>query len=139
MASHRSWFRSVLHEIAAFAAVPGVPAPSPLLPDPNDARFVVAEIAVSTGSYIIASHDGGKTFDAPHLYDTPDLLTGIEIARSKAGVVYATSVPSNSGGTAKFLASTNSGAVGTWTATELRIPPGTQPRILAVDPLDEKK
>ncbi len=108
-------------------------------PDPNDATFVVAEIAVSTGSYIIASHDGGKTFDAPHLYDTPDLLTGIEIARSKAGVVYATSVPSNSGGTAKFLASTNSGAVGTWTATELRIPPGTQPRILAVDPLDEKK
>src|SRR5229473_2315585 len=54
-------------------------------PDPNDATFVVANIAVSSGSYIIASHDGGKTFDATHLYDTPDILTGIEIARSTPG------------------------------------------------------
>src|SRR5713101_447299 len=107
-------------------------------PDPNDATFVVANIAVSSGSYIIASHDGGKTFDATHLYDTPDILTGIEIARSTPGVVYGTSVP-QAGGTAKFLASTSSGAPGTWTVTDLQIPVGTQPRILAVDPSDAKK
>ncbi len=105
-------------------------------PDPNDASFVLANIAVSSGSYIIASHDGGKTFDTPHLYDTPDILTGIEIARSKAGVVYATSI-SMSGGAATFLASSDSGAH--WTPTNLPIARGTQPRILAVDPLDEKK
>jgi hypothetical protein len=107
-------------------------------PDPNDASFVLANIAVSNGSYIIASRDGGVTFDATHLYDTPDLLTGIEIARSKAGVVYAASVSSTSAGTAKFLASTSSGAPNTWTSTDLQIPPGTQPRILAVDPSDAK-
>ena len=33
-------------------------------------------------SYIVASNDGGKSFDTPHLYETPDFLTGVEIARS---------------------------------------------------------
>jgi hypothetical protein len=89
----------------------------------------------SSGSYIVASHDGGTTFDAPHLYETPDLLTGVEIARSKKGVVYATSV-SNSGAT--FLASTNFGAPGSWTSTVITRQGGTQPRILAIDPVDEK-
>jgi hypothetical protein len=107
-------------------------------PDPNDATFVVANIAISSGTYMIASRDGGKTFDATHLYDTNDILTGIEIARSTPGVVYATSVP-QSAGTAKFLVSTNSGAPGSWTAIDLQIPAGTQPRILAVDPTDAKK
>ena len=107
-------------------------------PDPNDATFVVANIAVSSGSYMIASHDGGKTFDATHLYDTNDILTGIEIARSTPGVVYATSVP-QAAGTAKFLASTSWGAPGSWTVTDPQIPAGTQPRILAVDPADAKK
>src|SRR5258707_6171101 len=74
-----------------------------IFPDPNDATFVLAIVATARGSYLVASHDGGKTFDAPHLYDTADLLTGIEIARSKPGVAYATSV-STSGGAAKFLA-----------------------------------
>jgi hypothetical protein len=109
-------------------------------PDPNDATFVLAIVVLtnptSIVSYIVASHDGGRTFDAPHLYETPDLLTGVEIARSKPGVVYATSV-SLSGGAAKFLASTDWGA--TWTPTTLAIPPATEPRILAVDPADEKK
>ncbi len=109
-----------------------------LFPDPNDATFVVAIVATARGTYLVASHDGGKTFDATHLYDTPDILTGIEIARSTPGVVYATSVP-QAGGTAKFLASTSSGAPGTWTPTDLQIPAGTQPRILAVDPADAKK
>jgi photosystem II stability/assembly factor-like uncharacterized protein len=50
--------------------------------------------------------------------------------------VYATSA-SLSGGTAKFLASTDSGV--TWTSTALELPSATEPRILAVDPADEKK
>ncbi|TMA75498.1 MAG: hypothetical protein E6J67_08435 [Deltaproteobacteria bacterium] len=107
-------------------------------PDPNDATFVLAIVTLSsgTGSYIVASHDGGITFDAPHLYDTPDLLTGIEIALSKRGVVYATSVSTS--GAATFLASTNSGAAGSWTPTPLEVSRQTQPRILAIDPADEK-
>jgi photosystem II stability/assembly factor-like uncharacterized protein len=108
--------------------------------DPNDASFVLAIVVSPSGSsivsFIVASHDGGKTFDAPHLYDTQDLLTGVEIARSKRGVVYATST-SPSGGPAKFLASADSGA--SWTPTALTLPFGTEPRILAVDPADEKK
>jgi hypothetical protein len=107
-------------------------------PDPNDAMFVIANIATSSGSYMIASHDGGKIFDTTHLYDTNDILTGVEIARSTPRVVYATSVP-QSAGTAKFLASTNLGAPGSWTPTDLQIPAGTQPRILAVDPKDANK
>jgi hypothetical protein len=111
-------------------------------PDPTDASVVLSIIVVANPgadhivSYIVASHDGGKTFDAPHLYETPDLLTGVELARSKHGVVYATSV-SPSGGPARFLASTDSGV--TWTATTLPIQASTEPRLLQVDPADEKK
>jgi len=105
-------------------------------PDPNDASFVLAIVLTTSNSYIVASHDGGKTFDAPHLYDTPDSLTGIEIARSKRGVFYATS-SSPSGGPPQFLVSVDSGV--TWAGTALTIPAATEPRILAVDPADEKK
>ena len=105
-------------------------------PDPNDATFVLAIITNSGGSYIVASHDGGTTFDAAHLYDTKDLLTGIEIARSKPGVVYATTVStSGTGGT--FLASSNSGA--SWTVSTLPLSPGVQPRILGIDPVNASK
>jgi len=117
---------------------------SDFFPDPNDASLVLAVVQASknglpNGNYIVASHDGGSTFDAPHLYDTPnptDLLTGIEIARSKRGVFYAT-LESTSGGQAQFLASTDFGS--TWTATPLPIDTATEPRIMAVDPEDEKK
>jgi len=103
--------------------------------DPNDATLVLANVVTTTGSYIVASHDGGKTFDAPHLLDTPDLLTGIEIARSKPGVAYATAFSS---GSAKFYASADSGA--TWgPPTTFAIPAATEPRILAVDPGDDQK
>src|SRR5213082_4046666 len=37
-----------------------------------------------------------------------------------------------------FLASTNSGAAGSWTPTPLEVSRQTQPRILAIDPADEK-
>ena len=102
-------------------------------PDPNDATFVLAiVIGQAGGSYIVSSHDGGVTFDTAHLYDTTDLLTGIEIARSKRGMVYAT-LASSSGAT--LLASTNSGA--SWNRMPVPDSQGTQARILAVDPADE--
>jgi hypothetical protein len=104
-------------------------------PDPNDAAFVLANIVTSTGSYVVASHDGGKTFDAPRLYETPEILTGVEIARSKPGVAYATSFSSGSG---TFVASADRFAT-PGTATTLPLDPATEPRILAVDPDDEKK
>src|ERR671937_2745289 len=59
---------------------------------PGDATTVLAIIAAANGSYVVASHDGGKSFDPTRLYDTADVLTGIEIARSDPAVVYATSV-----------------------------------------------
>jgi MYXO-CTERM domain-containing protein len=111
-----------------------------LFPDPNDASFVLAIVVLTNPtnitSYIVASHDGGRTFDAPHLFETADLLTGVEIARSRPGLVYATSI-SLSGGDAKFLTSPDRGA--SWTATTVPIPPQTEPRILGIDPVDEKK
>ena len=110
-----------------------------IFPDPNDASFVLAIVVLlnptNIASYLLASHDGGKTFDPQHLYETPDLLTGVEIARSKAGMVYATTI-SLSGGAAHFLASPDRGA--TWTTTTIPNAPVTEPRILAVDPEDEK-
>src|SRR5690348_11251758 len=111
-----------------------------IFPDPNDASFVLAIVVLlnptNIASYLLASHDGGKTFDPEHLYETPDLLTGVEIARSKPGVVYATTL-SLSGGADHLLVSPDRGA--TWTATVLPLAPATEPRILAVDPEDEKK
>lgn len=108
--------------------------------DPNDATFVVAIVVLlnptNIASYMVASHDGGKTFDVAHLYETADLLTAVETARAKPGVVYATTI-SLSGGAARFLMSSDWGA--TWTSTNLAIPSGTEPRILTVAPTDEKK
>src|SRR5690348_504596 len=42
----------------------------------DDANFVVAIVqpssgGVATGSYLVASHDGGQTFDSTHLVDAP--------------------------------------------------------------------
>ena len=111
-----------------------------IFPDPNDASFVLAIVVLlnptNITSYLLASHDGGKTFDPEHLYETPDLLTGVEIARAKAGVVYATTI-SLSGGAAHFLASPDRGS--TWSTTDIPNAPRTEPRILTVDPDDEKK
>jgi len=97
---------------------------------------VLAIIAVAnpSGSYIVASHDGGKTFDPTRLYDTTDLLTGVEIARTDPTVWYATSVRTSGAGST-LLQSTDSGAH--WTPRDLGTNSGTQPRILAVDPVDK--
>jgi len=104
---------------------------------PTDASLVFAAVGVAPqGGYIVASHDGGKTFDAARLYETTtDLLTGIESSRSQPSTVYATSL-SSSGTDAKLLQSTSSGAAGTWTPHSIPTAPDTQPRIMAVDPAD---
>src|SRR5262249_13855802 len=106
----------------------------------NDASFVLAIVVLlnptTITSYLLASHDGGKTFEPDHLYETPDLLTGVEIARAKAGVVYATTI-SLSGGPAHFLASPDRGV--TWNTAATPLPAATEPRILTIDPDDEKK
>jgi len=104
---------------------------------PADASLVFAIIAAGNNStFVLVSHDGGKTFDATHVLDTVtnDLLSGIESARSAPAVVYATAV-SNTG--ARLLRSDTSGAAGSWTSHDIPqafTPAGTQARILAIDP-----
>jgi hypothetical protein len=104
--------------------------------DPNDPTFVLA-LAQSNGGTggtgIYPSHDGGLTFGAA-LYTTPDLLTGIEIARSDGNVIYATQVhAANSGGQggAYLLRSSDRGK--TWNPQALNVSAATVPRIAAVD------
>jgi photosystem II stability/assembly factor-like uncharacterized protein len=101
-----------------------------LFPDPSDATLVVAIVAIASGSYLIASHDGGQTFVAPALYQTNDLLTAIEISLSTPGVMYATS-NSLTGSGSNLLKSTDLGAH--WTSTVIPTDPQTQPLILAID------
>src|SRR3954471_11013537 len=44
---------------------------------PTDPALVLAIVAVSSGGYIVASHDGGQSFDTTRLYENPgELLTG---------------------------------------------------------------
>lgn len=104
-----------------------------LFADPNDATFVLAILVTATGSSVVPSHDGGKTFVDPPLYQTNELLTGIEISRTLPRVIYATTVP-QSGVGATLLRSDDSGM--TWNPTPLDIPSGTQPLIVAIDPAD---
>jgi hypothetical protein len=104
-----------------------------MFPDPNDPTLVIAIIDVATGSYLIASHDGGKTFVDPPLYQTNALLTAVEISKTTPRVIYATSIGlSGSGST--LLRSDDSGM--TWTPTVIPAPAGTQPLIMAIDPED---
>src|SRR5206468_219643 len=102
---------------AATGAIAGT-AVDDMFADPNDPNLVLAVLATTSGSYMIASHDGAQSFDPTILLDLrpDDLITGVEIARSKSGVFYATSVPLN-GETAKLYVSTNAGAPGTWTTS----------------------
>src|ERR1700687_2122722 len=107
--------------------------------DPSDSTFVVALASSRSGneSGIYPSHDGGRTFEAP-LYTTPDVLTGVEIASSSGTTLYATQVQrAGTAGNAYLVTSTNRGAH--WTPQLLPVPPGTQPRIAAVDPVEPNK
>jgi MYXO-CTERM domain-containing protein len=104
-----------------------------LFPDPDDATLVVAIVAVASGSYLIASHDGGQTFVDPPIYVTNDLLTAIEISRATPGVMYATSIALGGSGSS-LLKSTDNGV--TWTSTTIPTDSETQPLILTIDPAD---
>jgi photosystem II stability/assembly factor-like uncharacterized protein len=106
-----------------------------LFPDPNDATFVLAIVYVTGGSYIVASHDGGKNFDSTKLYTTPDLLKGIEISKTTPTVVYATQV-ATTGASPVLLKSTDRGQH--WVSITLPASGQTEPRILAIDPEDPK-
>jgi photosystem II stability/assembly factor-like uncharacterized protein len=103
-----------------------------LFPDPNDAQFVLAIVANVDGTTIVPSYDGGSTFTTP-IYRTPDLLTGIELSRSSPSVAYATKL-SLDAKTATLLRSVDRGL--NWTPSTILAPAGTQPRILAIDPVD---
>src|SRR5215813_4492979 len=110
---------------------------SDIFASPTDPKLVVAIIEVAGGSYLVASHDGGKSFGPAHLRDTVgELFTGIEIARSDPAVMYATSL-ATSGSGATLLQSTDGGANWTPHPIDIAVATGTQPRILAVDPVDK--
>ncbi len=101
--------------------------------DVHDATLVLAIVDVANGSYIVASHDGGKSFVDPPLYQTNDLLTGVEISASTSGLYYATSI-AISGSTSLLLKSTDSGQ--TWNSIAIPSPAQTEPRIIGIDPVD---
>ena len=111
---------------------------SDIFADPTDPTFALAIISTVSGTNIVSSHDGGKTFGAV-LYSTTDLLTGIESSRSTPGVVYATAIHTTGSTTSNpvLLRSADYGV--SWSApTTIPAPNGTQPSILAVDPADAK-
>jgi hypothetical protein len=109
---------------------------------PTDASLVFAIVGTAANtSYLVASHDGGRTFDATHLYDTAadQILTGVEVSRSQPSTVYLTQVATTHVAADKrafLLQSTSSGAAGTWTSRSIPVPDNSQPRIMAVDPAD---
>jgi len=104
-----------------------------LFPDPNDPTLVLAVRVNTGGSDVVASHDGGKTFVDLPIYQSTGLITGVELAKSRPGVVYVTSI-AFSGATSTLARSDNFGA--TWTPWPLTIPGGTEPLIMAIDPED---
>jgi len=116
-----------------------------MFPSPSDAKFVVA-IGVNptgAGSSIVASHDGGLTFDTVLISDA-NLFTSVEVSASATagtGTIYATiSGP----GFARLLRSDDLGA--TWNKANSfdlpTLPSGAAggvvplPRIVAIDPED---
>jgi len=104
-----------------------------LFPDPNDASLVLAAVVNTSGSYILASHDGGKTFGDSVIYSSTGSITGLELSLSSPGVVYATSVAFSRSG-AILARSDDYGAH--WNELPLAIPSGTEPLIMGIDPED---
>jgi uncharacterized protein (TIGR03382 family) len=102
-------------------------------PDPTDPTLVLAVVIDVSGYYIVASHDGGKTFVDPAIYTSTGLITGVELARSTPGVIYVTSI-SSSGNVATLARSDDHGAH--WTPHPMTVPAGTEPLIMGIDPED---
>jgi hypothetical protein len=102
-------------------------------PDPTDATLVLAVVIDVSGYYVVASHDGGKTFVDPPIYTSTGLITGVELSQSSPGVIYVTSINSSGNG-ATLARSDDYGAH--WTPHAMTIPSGTEPLIMAVDPED---
>jgi hypothetical protein len=98
----------------------------------DDPNFVVAIVQPnSTTTYLVASHDGGQTFDSTHLVDTPKdyLFSTVEIAPS-TGTVYATAYSLAAGSPLRLYSSAD------WTkpVIDLAASGATDARILTVDP-----
>jgi uncharacterized protein (TIGR03382 family) len=107
---------------------------SDLFPDPTDASLVLAVVVDAGGSVIVVSHDGGKTFVGPSIYErNGGLITGVELSKSQPGVVYATSVPFSGPG-ATLARSSDFGA--TWKDWPISVPSGVEALIMAIDPAD---
>lgn len=102
-------------------------------PDPTDATLVLAVVIDVSGYYVVASHDGGKTFVDPPIYTSTGLITGVELARSTPGVIYVTSI-SSTGNVATLARSDDHGAH--WTPHTMTVPAGTEPLIMGIDPDD---
>ncbi len=103
-----------------------------VFPDPNDPTLVLAVVVDTGGSYIVASHDGGKTFVDPPIYHDSRAAHRVELARSQPGVIYATSVPF-SGAAPPSRAATTSASTGHHGPSPSR---GSEPLIMAIDPED---
>ena len=104
-----------------------------LFPDPNDPTLVLAVVVNAGGSYVVASHDGGKTFADPVIYSSTGSITGLELSRSSPGVVYVTSVPFLGTG-ATLARSSDYGAH--WNELTMAVPSGTEPLIMGIDPVN---
>jgi hypothetical protein len=102
-------------------------------PDPTDATLVLAVVIDPSGYYIVASHDGGKTFVDPAIYTSTGLITGVELSQSTPGVIYVTSINSR-GDVATLARSDDHGAH--WTSYPMTVPSGAEPLIMAIDPAD---
>jgi len=105
-----------------------------MFPSPTDAQFVVA-IGVDptgAGSSLLASHDGGTSFDAPLTTQKASLFSSVELSAS--GILYTTVLAP---GLAQLWRSDDSGQ--TWAKYDLpNLPNGIAPqaRIIAIDPED---
>jgi photosystem II stability/assembly factor-like uncharacterized protein len=114
-----------------------------VFPDPNDPQrvLVVSQAAVTPDSsvlsdLIVASSDGGRSFDSTQYMTSVASITGVEIARSDANAIYLT-MSSTERQHPYIVRSNDAGA--TWTELDLSPQLGRKPfviRILAVDPLD---
>jgi hypothetical protein len=113
-------------------AISGKPV-ADFFPDPTDATLVLAVVIDASGYYIVASHDGGKTFLDPPIYTSTGLITGVELSQSTPGVIYVTSINSR-GDVATLDRSDDYGAH--WTPHPMTVPSGTEPLIMGIDPAD---